>query len=81
MNLSHFIRHSPKGGSHDMDDQSSDDHDTSYYFLPKGANSVNDQKLVDEKSAERKELQRIPSCAVFHKIASGKGVPHTFIGK
>jgi len=81
MNLGHFIGHSPKGGSHVVDDQSSDDHDTSYYFLPNDTNSFNNQKVVDEKSAERKELQRIPSCAVFHKIASGKGVPHTFIGK
>lgn len=33
-----------------------------------------------EGSGEVKQLTRIPSCAIFHKITSGKGVPHTFVG-
>jgi len=81
MNLRHFIRHSHKDGSNVGDEQSSEDPDTSYYFLQNDSNSYTDQKIVDEKSANRMDLQRIPSCAVFHKIASGQGVPHTFIGK
>ena len=80
MNLRDFVRQSHKGGSNDVDDQSSEDHDTSYYFL-QDMNNLKDQKIVDEKNVDKKELQRIPSCTVFHKIASGQGVPHTFIGK
>ncbi|KIM43016.1 hypothetical protein M413DRAFT_435192 [Hebeloma cylindrosporum] len=81
MNLRHFVRQSHKDGPNGIDDQSSDVHDiTSYYFLQNDTNSVNDQKTVEEKDGGRRDLQRIPSCAVFHKIASGQGVPHTFIG-
>ncbi|KAJ7797662.1 potassium transporter [Mycena olivaceomarginata] len=29
---------------------------------------------------ERQPLVRLPTCAVFHKIARGQGAPHTFIG-
>ena len=29
---------------------------------------------------ERRELVRINTCAVFHKLSPGKGVPHSFIG-
>ncbi|KAF8627713.1 hypothetical protein AX15_004284 [Amanita polypyramis BW_CC] len=29
---------------------------------------------------ERKELQRISTCAIFHKLTRGSGVPHTFVG-
>lgn len=81
MNLRHFIRHANKDVSNVGDDQSSEDHDTSYYFLQNDSSSYKDQKIVDEKTVDRTDLQRIPSCAVFHKIASGQGVPHTFIGK
>ena len=81
MNLRHFVRQLHKDGSNVVDDQSSEHRDTSYYFLRNDSNSYSDQKIIDEKSADRTDLQRIPSCAVFHKIASGQGVPHTFIGK
>ena len=29
---------------------------------------------------ERRELQRISTCAIFHKFTRGAGVPHTFVG-
>jgi len=35
---------------------------------------------IQEQPEERKELVRIPTCAVFHKFAAGKGVPHSFVG-
>ncbi|KAH9480360.1 High affinity potassium transporter [Psilocybe cubensis] len=94
MNLRHFIHQTSKNG-HSLDDDSGSE-DMSYYFLGKELPSDDakfaDEKHVDihelqrgdgkidEKHSEKKELQRIPSCAVFHKIASGPGVPHTFIG-
>ena len=29
---------------------------------------------------ERRELVRIETCAVFHKLTPGAGVPHSFVG-
>ena len=37
-------------------------------------------QAADEPYEDRRELVRIPTCAVFHKFASGKGVPHSFVG-
>ena len=28
-----------------------------------------------------KALARIPTCAVFHKLTPGQGVPHSFVGE
>ncbi|KAG8907580.1 hypothetical protein FRB99_003504 [Tulasnella sp. 403] len=33
----------------------------------------------DEKDP-RRQLARLPTCAVFHKLTAGRGVPHTFYG-
>jgi KUP system potassium uptake protein len=33
----------------------------------------------DMMMEERRELQRIPTCAIFHKFTRGFGVPHTFV--
>ncbi|EIN06328.1 potassium transporter [Punctularia strigosozonata HHB-11173 SS5] len=48
-----------------------------YYYMadPDKGNSFND--FPDE---ERRQLVRIPTCAIFHKLSSGKGVPHSFVG-
>lgn len=34
----------------------------------------------EEQDEDRREIVRIPTCAIFHKFAAGKGVPHSFIG-
>lgn len=58
---------------------------------PSAANEVEDDleletELVEKMSLylqmddKKIELPRIPTCAVFHKMSSGKGVPHTFSG-
>ena len=48
-----------------------------YYYFAR-------DKLANEsardQTEDRKELVRIPTCAIFHKFASGKGVPHSFVG-
>jgi hypothetical protein len=44
-----------------------------YYFAPA-------DDSVHEKAEDRRELVRIPVCAVFHKFAAGTGVPHSFVG-
>lgn len=56
----------------DSDDDTPSDAFSTYYYIdtvsPKG------------KEPERRELARIPTCAIFHKITEGRGVPHSFIG-
>ena len=34
----------------------------------------------EEVVEEKKELVRIDSCAIFHKLTPGQGVPHSFVG-
>lgn len=47
------------------------------YYLPK---QEKDQEGI-ESEEERRELVRIPTCAVFHKLTIGRGVPHSFVGQ
>lgn len=88
MNLRHFIRPDAKTSENVHDHDSPDEEITTdteeldnrpqtYHYLPYHSDKVLGEKMIEEK----KELQRIPTCAVFHKIAQGKGVPHTFIGE
>lgn len=35
---------------------------------------------ASEMVEEKRELVRIESCAIFHKLTPGQGVPHSFIG-
>lgn len=36
--------------------------------------------FIDDVTREEMNVVRIPTCAVFHKITSGRGVPHAFYG-
>ncbi|KIK08027.1 hypothetical protein K443DRAFT_86126 [Laccaria amethystina LaAM-08-1] len=78
MNLRHFISPDEKASeaNYDEDGEELDPELPPYFYLPSPAEKAAGEKMVEE----RRMLQRIPTCAVFHKIASGKGVPHTFIG-
>ena len=78
MNLRHFISPDEKASEahYDEDGEELDPGLPPYLYLPSPAEKAVGEKMVEE----RRMLQRIPTCAVFHKIASGKGVPHTFIG-
>ena len=74
---------SPKPRDHEESDEQEtgeEDEEKSYYFYDARNMGVSDDSMK-EKIGEKRELQRIPSAAVFHKIASGRGVPHTFIGE
>ena len=46
------------------------------------AQPTNARITIQEKSQkeEKMVLARLPTCAIFHKMAAGKGVPHTFYG-
>lgn len=35
--------------------------------------------MVEDK--EKMELVRLPTCAIFHKLGAGTGVPPSFLGK
>ena len=38
---------------------------------------------IEDKKNQKEEkmaLARLPTCAIFHKLSSGKGAPHTFYG-
>ena len=83
MNLRHFIGSSAESKKpiSDNDDVTSDsevDYPLSYYYIQNPPlHGPIDDKTVDQ----RMEIQRIPTFAIFHKLASGKGVPHTFVGE
>ncbi|KAJ3506567.1 hypothetical protein NLJ89_g6796 [Agrocybe chaxingu] len=83
MNLRHFIGHTssqkPNSPISDDDEGMTEEDDTAYYFMTKSRPS-SEKGFEPDSIEDRQALQRIPTCAVFHKIASGKGVPHTFIG-
>ncbi|KAG6853925.1 hypothetical protein C0991_012415 [Blastosporella zonata] len=75
-NLRHFIQKDDKKVEAEDTDT---DMDSTLYYVPAGVPELNSDSraLV---LGERRELQRIPTCAIFHKMSEGKGVPHTFIG-
>jgi KUP system potassium uptake protein len=52
-----------------------------YYYLRDHASPAGEKDDRSVEGDKGKELSRIDSCAVFHKITSGKGVPHTFTGR
>ena len=79
MNLRHFIGTNEKRPLSDDDDVSSEvDNPPSYYYIQ----NLSMDGPIDDKTVERRvEIQRIPTFAIFHKLATGKGVPHTFVGE
>jgi KUP system potassium uptake protein len=82
MNLRHLIEQSR--GHPDADDDGDQDKNTHYFLRDSKTTAVekfDDGFGANDLGGDRKELQRISSCAIFHKVTSGKGVPHTFTGK
>jgi KUP system potassium uptake protein len=75
MNLRHLI-----GRARRPSTSPTEDGETYYYLRDRaGYSDTGDEEPVGGDKG--KELPRIDSCAVFHKITSGRGVPHTFIGR
>ncbi|KAG7440895.1 potassium transporter [Guyanagaster necrorhizus] len=66
-----------KNDAAEDEDDGEDDGDTITRYYCVSHPSETTSSAVD---IEQRELVRIPTCAVFHKIAEGQGVPHTFIG-
>ncbi|TRM65069.1 potassium transporter [Schizophyllum amplum] len=51
-----------------------------YYLSGNMSSMEQNDEAQDEKVPQRRDLTRIPTCAVFHKFTAGRGVPHTFVG-
>ena len=66
MNLQHFIRPNDEEGEYPQ----------SYYYTQNQSEDINNKAME-----QRKEILRIPTLALFHKLVPGKGVPHTFVGE
>lgn len=56
-----------------------------YYVLDhsdtKAALTEFDLSSDDNHKSGLKVMARIPTCAIFHKLTTGRGVPHTFISE
>jgi KUP system potassium uptake protein len=55
-----------------------------YYMAPgRGDRTPSDEKngSFEQEEEERRELVRISTCAIFHKLSAGTGVPHSFVGE
>lgn len=52
------------------------------YYVAHASPKVSFEKddAASEMVEEKRELVRIESCAIFHKLTPGQGVPHSFIG-
>jgi KUP system potassium uptake protein len=77
MNLGHFILSDDKKPQSDDDISLEGDYSPSYYYTMQNPSNG----PTSDKPIKLREIQRIPTFVIFHKIASGKGVPHTFVGK
>ena len=83
MNLRHFIyQRKTVHTTKDTDDNSSTEHHELSYHITKGPiNHHSSEKFEDDSPPmDSTELQRVPTCSIFHKVASAPGVPHTFTG-
>lgn len=49
-----------------------------YYVCDPEDHVIN--KLLPKESSGLLQLARLPTCAIFHRLTSGKGVPHSFAG-
>lgn len=48
---------------------------SNYYFV-----NEDDLSVQAGPDSEATPLARVKTCAIFHKLTAGKGVPHTFVG-
>ena len=93
-NLKDFISASANGlpisSTTDADIASDTAHASALYYInhvspntsSPSLDDSSDEKVAGQKyhAEETMELLRIPTCAVFHKLTPGQGVPHSFVG-
>ncbi|KAK7685859.1 hypothetical protein QCA50_011206 [Cerrena zonata] len=54
--------------------------DEMYYVVDRRASLDEEKGALRPEDMKLKALARIPTCAVFHKLTPGQGVPHSFVG-
>jgi KUP system potassium uptake protein len=93
MNLRHFIGVSPSSGKssrhqsgfstpiQNIVEDDENDPPQSLFLVEKSGSHDPDTTPNETTITVRKDLARIPVCALFYKIAQGQGVPHTFVGQ
>ncbi len=52
---------------------------TEKYFIRDNDGLV-EAPLPHDNANSTLELARLPTCAVFHRMTTGKGIPHSFTG-
>ncbi|KAK7685797.1 hypothetical protein QCA50_011143 [Cerrena zonata] len=75
------LRVQSRDSEHIIDEQEENDHTQKlekYYVLDHNDTKAGFELSPDDKSG-LKVMARIPTCAIFHKLTTGRGVPHTFI--
>lgn len=50
------------------------------YYVCDAEDRVINALLPTPESSNLLQLARLPTCAVFHRLTAGKGVPHSFAG-
>lgn len=60
-----------------QDDAASETCRSVQYYVMDDSASLGDVK-VGAGTVHPKPLARIPTCAIFHKLTTGRGVPHAF---
>jgi KUP system potassium uptake protein len=78
MNLRHFIYPNRKSNTED-DISSEGDFPPAYHYTMR--KDLSDVPIDEKSTGQRREIQRIPTFAIFHKLTPGKGIPHTFVGE
>ncbi|KAJ7486154.1 potassium transporter [Mycena galericulata] len=83
LNLRNFIHPDPDSVGEEEDEEEGEEEATEAGSMHRHRKS-RDLKyyytLEDDEKEEKHSLAMLPTCAVFHKIARGQGVPHTFVG-
>lgn len=50
------------------------------YFIRDHDDSANATFVSRDDAQSMLQLARLPTCAVFHRLTAGKGIPHSFAG-
>ena len=67
--------------AHTATSSTDDDLPKEKYFIRDSDGDVASNAFLPQKETQSMlELTRLPTCAVFHRLTSGDGIPHSFAG-
>lgn len=67
----------PRLGEQTLTEVQYEEQDTSEKYFIRDAD---DGAYLPQIDSSMLELARLPTCAVFHRLTAGKGIPHSFAG-